>query len=72
AMDSTNLRDLQSMMPLEYQGHLGLFLAFGSQQQYRDVPDPYHGNHEDFELVLDLVEDAARGLLQHIRKKHEI
>ena len=33
------------------------------------VPDPYHGGPEDFERVLDLVEDAAEGLVAHCRRR---
>jgi len=67
AMDQSNLMDLQRMKPSTYTGHLGLFLEFGSRVDYCEVPDPYHGGKDDFELVLDLVEDAAQGLLNHIR-----
>ncbi len=67
AMDKSNLMDLQRMKPSTYTGHLGLFLEFGSRSDYREVPDPYYGGNEGFELVLDLVEDAAQGLLNHIR-----
>jgi protein-tyrosine phosphatase len=66
AMDKSNLMNLQRMKPSTYTGHLGLFLEFGSRGDYREVPDPYHGDRDDFELVLDLVEDAAQGLLNHI------
>ena len=68
AMDEDNLADLRSLKPADYLGHLGLFLAFGSQQTHREVPDPYHGGNEGFELVLDLVEDAAAGLLKSIQE----
>ncbi len=68
AMDNANLGDLKSLKPANYTGHLGLFLAFSEQDEYREVPDPYHGGSEGFELVLDLVEDAAQGLLNEIRK----
>lgn len=68
AMDKNNLSDLQQLKPADYAGHLGLFLAFGSQSEYLEVPDPYHGGSEGFELVLDLVEDAAAGLLASIQK----
>ncbi len=68
AMDNANLGDLKSLKPANYTGHLGLFLAFSEQDEYREVPDPYHGGSEGFELVLDLVEDAAQGLLNDIRK----
>jgi protein-tyrosine phosphatase len=32
-----------------------------------EVPDPYYGGANGFEEVLDLVEAASRGLLQHLR-----
>jgi protein-tyrosine phosphatase len=31
------------------------------------VPDPYFGGEDGFEQVLDLIEDAARGLIADIR-----
>jgi protein-tyrosine phosphatase len=31
-----------------------------------DVPDPYYGGEAGFERVLDLVDDACRGLLDHV------
>ena len=69
AMDENNLADLHSLKPAGYTGQLGLFLAFSSQKNYREVPDPYHGGSEGFEVVLDLVEDAAAGLLKSIQNK---
>ncbi|HTF94877.1 MAG TPA: low molecular weight protein-tyrosine-phosphatase [Cellvibrio sp.] len=69
AMDANNLRDLQALKPLHFSGHLGLFLEFGSRKHHREVPDPYYGGHDGFELVLDLVEDAAAGLLTHVRQR---
>ncbi|CAK0782790.1 hypothetical protein CVIRNUC_005985 [Coccomyxa viridis] len=33
-----------------------------------EVPDPYYGGAKGFELVLDLLEDACTGLLQHIQE----
>jgi protein-tyrosine phosphatase len=30
------------------------------------VPDPYYGGNDGFEMVLDLLEDACEGLLDHI------
>lgn len=67
AMDKSNLMDLQRMKPSTYTGHMGLFLEFGARGDHHEVPDPYYGGHDGFELVLDLVEDAAQGLLNHIR-----
>ncbi len=69
AMDKANLAELRKLQPAHFAGHSGLFLEFGSQDRYREVPDPYYGESDGFELVLDLVEDAAQGLLQHIRQR---
>lgn len=65
-MDRINLSNLRAIQPKDFSGHLGLFLDFSKQKQYTQVPDPYNDSAEGFELVLDLVEDAAAGLLRHI------
>jgi protein-tyrosine phosphatase len=44
-----------------------LFLDFAPQAGRREVPDPYYGEAQGFEDVLDLIEQAARGLLQEIK-----
>ncbi|MDP2143906.1 MAG: low molecular weight protein-tyrosine-phosphatase [Gallionella sp.] len=69
AMDHANLAILQS---LAKQGHGNphLFLEYARHHQEREVPDPYYGGADGFERVLDMVEDAAEGLLQHIRERH--
>jgi protein-tyrosine phosphatase len=72
AMDSENLSNLMKLQPINHTGFISLFLEFGLQKTYCEVPDPYHGENKDFELVVDLAEDAARGLLAHIRKNHNL
>jgi protein-tyrosine phosphatase len=69
AMDNANLTDLQRMAPPHYQGHLGLFLDFAQKATHREVPDPYYGGAAGFDLVLDLIEDAASGLLQQLQQR---
>lgn len=70
AMDRANLAILQRLRPRDAQSHLGLFLEFARNHAEREVPDPYYGGASGFEHVLDMVEDAAEGLLQHIRQQH--
>lgn len=67
AMDEANLSILQCLRPREAKSHLGLFLEFAERHAEREVPDPYYGGAEGFERVLDMVEDAAAGLLRQIR-----
>ncbi len=69
AMDEANLEILQRLRPRDAQSHLGLFLEFAERYSEREVPDPYFGGAEGFERVLDMVEDAANGLLKHVRQR---
>jgi len=67
AMDRANLAILQKIAPAASKAPQ-LFLDYAKRHKEREVPDPYYGGADGFERVLDMVEDAAQGLLQHIRK----
>ena len=67
AMDATNLRYLERMCPAEHTHKLKLLLEFSPDATAREVADPYYGSDSDFERVLDLMESASAGLLEHIR-----
>jgi protein-tyrosine phosphatase len=47
-----------------------LFLDYARHHAEHEVPDPYYGGADGFERVLDMVEDAAQGLLEEIRQQH--
>ncbi|HZF24896.1 MAG TPA: low molecular weight protein-tyrosine-phosphatase [Steroidobacteraceae bacterium] len=68
AMDRANLADLQRRAPAQYRERVRLFLEFAWALDVDEVPDPYYGGEAGFEEVLDLAEQAARGLLSHIRE----
>ena len=55
AMDVTNLADLRALAPHGLQDRARLFVPQG-------VPDPYYGDAEGFETVLDLAEHGSRAL----------
>jgi len=40
---------------------------FNSEIEADEVPDPFYGTAEEFELVLDILEDACKGLLEKIK-----
>jgi len=46
------------------------FLDFAGDSPEREVPDPYSGGPDEFEHVLDLVEEASEGLIRDIRERH--
>lgn len=67
AMDQANLSDLEVMCPSQHQEKLRLFLEFAPELGHSEVPDPYYGGDDGFDRVLDLVEAASQGLLQHLQ-----
>jgi protein-tyrosine phosphatase len=48
---------------------VGLLLDYAPELGRRDVPDPYYGTSEGFELVLDLIERASQQLLEQLRQE---
>ena len=70
AMDRGHLGILQRLAPPQYRHKLRLFMEFAEGWNLAEVPDPYYGGADGFERVLDMVEDAAQGLLEEIRQRH--
>ena len=66
AMDEANLARLQHLAPSGSINRARLFLEFAGESLRADVPDPYYGGTEGFELVLDLLESASRRLLHRL------
>ncbi|MDB6003166.1 MAG: protein tyrosine phosphatase [Prosthecobacter sp.] len=67
-MDRQNLRDVRSYdRAALFSSKVRLFCEFCTSHQETEVPDPYYGGEQGFELVLDLLEDGCRGVLEHIR-----
>ncbi|MDB5925045.1 MAG: low molecular weight phosphotyrosine protein phosphatase [Betaproteobacteria bacterium] len=71
AMDEQNLRALKQLAPEEQAHKLKMLTDFCSNGECT-VPDPYAGGPQGFEFVLDLVEDAAQGLLRQIGTRTEV
>jgi protein-tyrosine phosphatase len=66
AMDRNNLQTLRRLCPPQYADRIGLFMQYARNVRSDEVPDPYYGGPQGFEDALDRVEDAARGLLEHL------
>lgn len=68
AADNSNIEDLKSLCPSHLQYKIALFLSY-AKSDVDEIPDPYYGGEEGFELVLDLLEDASTQLLNTITKE---
>ena len=65
AADKQNKQDLLARCPEQYKEKIDLFLAFSDVPEI-EIPDPYYGGEQGFELVLDLLEIASDQLLDKI------
>ncbi|MBE0616104.1 MAG: low molecular weight phosphotyrosine protein phosphatase [Burkholderiales bacterium] len=72
AMDDDNLRFLTMLCPPSSAHKLKMMMEYSGRYSEREVPDPYSGGPEGFELVLEMLEDAAEGLLQSILLEQSI
>lgn len=67
AMDRNNMESLQRMAPPEIHDRIRLFMDYSRNFDDDEVPDPYYGLGHGFDLVLDMVEDAAQGLVDELK-----
>jgi protein-tyrosine phosphatase len=67
AMDRDNYQSLLRQCPEPHRHKVRLFLSFSSRFTDQEVPDPYYGGSQGFDQVLDMVEDAAEGLISTLR-----
>lgn len=63
-MDRANLADVERLRPAGSATPVVRLLDHAPEVGHRDVPDPYYTG--EFDLVLDLVEAACRGLLRDL------
>ena len=69
AMDRENLEHLRQISPPGMEHKIKLFLEFAPRLLSKEVPDPYFGSSTGFDRVLDLIEEAAAGLLADIQQQ---
>lgn len=68
-MDRHNYEAVSSLCR-QSEAEVRLFLEYAPDPDQDEVPDPYFGGPDGFEHVLDLVEEAAEGLLEDVRRRH--
>ena len=66
AMDGSNYGELVQLAPKSERHKIRRFLDFAPHAGTKDVPDPFFGEAEGFDRALDLIDEAARGLLAEL------
>ena len=64
-MDEENAMNLERMgCPPE---KIRLLMSYHPESEYREVPDPYYGGEEGFELMYELIDQAVDRMLANLR-----
>lgn len=65
-MDNSNYKNVVAMAADNQKYKIIKMTDFCSNHPHDQIPDPYYGGPDGFELVLDLLEDSCQGLLKKI------
>jgi len=69
-MDDENYDNIMKLTKTEEdRSRVKKFTDFCTTHNHTEVPDPYYGGDEGFELVADLIEDGSQGLLEFVKTK---
>jgi protein-tyrosine phosphatase len=68
AMDRDNYRQIAILDPTmgKHAGKVRLMCDFCTTHSLKEVPDPYYGGEDGFNFVIELLEDACAGLIDHL------
>ena len=70
-MDEDNYQQIKWLdQNNNYSGKIRRMTDFCKTARVQEVPDPYYGGNQGFENVLDLLEDACKGLLEFVSSKN--
>ena len=72
AMDRINLTNVKAWAPKDFEGDIELFMAYSQKSGNTQIPDPFYDDERQFDKVIQILETSALGLLEHIRKQHQL
>lgn len=74
AMDNSNYRNILLLadLPLKFSSQVLMMRHFDSFDKGSDVPDPYHGDAREFQLVFDILNRSLDGFIAHLAKEHAL
>lgn len=71
-MDNDNYHTITSLVSSKtYHNKILKMTDFSSDKTLNEVPDPYYGDKDGFENVLDILEDSTKNLLKKIKEDLE-
>jgi Protein-tyrosine-phosphatase len=72
-MDNSNLQNVMSLEGADQHSHkISLLREFDPDGKGLEVPDPYFGGEEGFDLVYDILDRALDGFLDYVKQTHSV
>ena len=68
-MDNSNFNNVVALAADNQKRKIKKLTDFCSNHPHDQIPDPYYGGPDGFELVLELLEDACQGLVDQIKEE---
>lgn len=72
AMDRMNLTNVKAWAPDGFQGEIELLMTYSQSNGNTQIPDPFYAEEQQFDRVIQILEKSTAGLLEHIRKQHQL
>jgi protein-tyrosine phosphatase len=72
AMDEYNLADIHRLQPADAKAQVMMMRAFDPMDENANVPDPYYGGEDGFQLVFEILERSTEHLLARLMKDHSL
>ncbi len=69
-MDEENYRKVAALCRGRGDAVVRPFMDYAPDRPESEIPDPYYGGADGFDLAMDLAEAASEGLLAEIRRRH--
>ncbi len=68
-LDQGHMEELRAVAPNDSTAKLALMLDYLEGHEGEDVPDPYYGAQEGFDLTYELIQGACAGLLLQLESE---
>jgi protein-tyrosine phosphatase len=72
AMDIDNQNKLYEIARPEQENKVKLLLQYSKKFEQTEVPDPYYGGDNGFDLVLDMIEESTAELLKTLQVSNAV
>ncbi|WP_416398239.1 low molecular weight protein-tyrosine-phosphatase [Allohahella sp. A8] len=70
-MDDQNFEDVMNICPSQSLGKISKLSDYARNPDVRAIDDPYYGDDQGFDRMLDNLEDACAGLLERLEVRRQ-